>query len=94
MFLDCNFKTNIYCAFKSLKAENIVITHWLIDVIFGYPPDLAHDLFEGIIPVELARLTHFKKTLHNSWSEHCYFDFVSLQMGRQDKQTSVGGNAH
>lgn len=24
-------------------------------VIFGYPPDLAHDVFEGIIPVELAR---------------------------------------
>ncbi len=23
-------------------------------VIFGYPPDLAHDVFEGIIPVELA----------------------------------------
>lgn len=23
-------------------------------LIFGYPPDLAHDVFEGIIPVELA----------------------------------------
>lgn len=24
-------------------------------VSFGYPPDIAHDVFEGIIPVELAR---------------------------------------
>ncbi|XP_054592203.1 uncharacterized protein [Nothobranchius furzeri] len=28
------------------------LTHF--HVIFGYPPDLAHDVFEGIIPVELA----------------------------------------
>lgn len=28
---------------------------FLFHVIFGYPPDLAHDLFEGIISVELAR---------------------------------------
>lgn len=25
------------------------------DVTTGYPPDLLHDLFEGLVPVELAQ---------------------------------------
>jgi len=25
------------------------------NVISGYPPDIVHDLFEGIVPVELSR---------------------------------------
>lgn len=34
-------------------------------VIFGYPPDLIHDIFEGIIPVELA---------------HCLKDLISKKL--------------
>lgn len=36
---------------KCVFTKNLSHSH----VIFGYPPDLAHNVFEGIIPVELAR---------------------------------------
>lgn len=40
----CGVKTN--CVF----SEHLAYFH----VTKGYPPDIAHDLFEGVIPVELA----------------------------------------
>lgn len=40
-----------------VKKKACVLTDRLsqFDVTRGYPPDIVHDLFEGIVPVELAR---------------------------------------
>lgn len=76
-------------------------------VIFGYPPDLAHDVFEGIIPVELAHcLTVLisKKfftlaDLNNAilkfpykWEDKTNRPHVVSQTFSSTK--TVGGNAH
>jgi len=76
-------------------------------VIFGYPPDLAHDLFEGIIPVELARClallisrTFFTLGELNSaivkfpykWADRTNKPHVVSQTFSRRK--TVGGNAH
>lgn len=75
--------------------------------IFGYPPDLAHDVFEGIIPVELAHcLTVLisKKLftladLNNAllkfpykWADKINKPHVISQSFSSTK--TVGGNAH
>lgn len=76
-------------------------------VIFGYPPNLAHDLFEGIIPVELARcLTvliskkHFTLSDLNTailkfpfkWADRTNKTHVVSQSF--SSRNTVGGNAH
>ena len=77
------------------------------NVIFGYPPDLAHDVFEGIIPVELARcLTvliskkYFTLAELNTailkfpykWADRTNKPHVVSQTFSRRK--TVGGNAH
>ncbi|XP_041949692.1 uncharacterized protein LOC121709989 isoform X4 [Alosa sapidissima] len=77
------------------------------DVLCGYPPDLLHDLFEGIVPLELALCL-------NAFIKERYFTFNELnQLIKEfpyrwaDKtdapqpvplsyatRKSVGGNAH
>ena len=76
-------------------------------VIFGYPPDLAHDLFEGIIPVEIARclgvlisqklftLAHLNSVVREfpyKWSDKTNKPHVVSQHFRRNQ--SVGGNCH
>lgn len=76
-------------------------------VIFGYPPDLAHDVFEGIIQVELAhclRVLISKKLftladLNNAilkfpykWADRTNKPHVVSQSFSSTK--TVGGNAH
>ena len=76
-------------------------------VIFGYPPDLAHDLFEGIIPVEIARclgvlISRKLFTLADlndailkfpyKWTDRANKPHVVSQTSSSRK--TVGGNAH
>ena len=45
-------KASAYCGVKRECVLSKALSHFHLTA--GYPPDLAHDLFEGIIPVELA----------------------------------------
>ena len=54
---ECHVKssqeTNKNCF--GVKRECVLTEHLLyFNVVSGYPPDLAHDLFEGIVPTELS----------------------------------------
>lgn len=48
-------------SFFGVKRGCILSEHLsFFHIVGGYPPDLAHDLLEGIVPVELAHcLAHF-----------------------------------
>lgn len=77
------------------------------NVTTGYPPDLAHDLFEGIVPVELAEcfavliskkilsLDRLNELIHSfpyKWSDKT--NRPQLVPQTFASRTSVGGNAH
>nr|XP_055065480.1 uncharacterized protein LOC129447733 isoform X2 [Misgurnus anguillicaudatus]XP_055065481.1 uncharacterized protein LOC129447733 isoform X2 [Misgurnus anguillicaudatus] len=76
-------------------------------VTAGYPPDLAHDLFEGIIPVELAycfslliskkyfsleKLNNLIQTFEYKWADKTNKPHTIPQTFSVKK--SIGGNAH
>lgn len=77
------------------------------NVLSGYPPDIVHDLFEGIVPVELARciavllskkyftLDHINNVIRlfpYKWGDKTNCPHV-LPQTFQRKHT-IGGNAH
>lgn len=76
-------------------------------VVSGYPPDIAHDLFEGIVPVEIARcltLLISKKyiTLDDINTSILHFEYKwtdktnkphTLPQNLTSRKT-IGGNAH
>lgn len=81
------------------------LTHF--NVLRGYPPDIVHDLFEGIVPVELARcigvlllkkyftLNHINDVIRlfpYKWGDKTNHPHM-LPQAFQRKQ-SIGGNAH
>ncbi len=90
------------CGVKRRCVLSAHLSHF--NVSTGYPPDSAHDLFEGILPVELAHCLNVLiskgfLTL-NSLNE-----IIHKYLGRQKKQPhavprlfmsnkSIGGNAH
>lgn len=76
-------------------------------VLSGYPPNLAHDLFEGIVPLELAlclnvliRKKHFNLFQLNNLIRHFPFKWTDITDSPQPvplnfaTRKSVGGNAH
>lgn len=95
----CYFGVKKDCVF----TKNLSHFH----VIFGYPPDVVHDVFEGIIPVELARcltllisrklftLADLNSAIQKfpyKWTDRTNKPHVVSQTFSSRK--TVGGNAH
>lgn len=96
-------------SYYGVKSECILSKHpSYFDVTTGFPPDIVHDLFEGIVPFELAlclRLLIIKKkyftlcTLNDLISS---FNFKWADKTNQPhpvalsfaSKKTVGGNAH
>lgn len=99
-------EANVHCC--GVKRECVLtktLSHF--HVVSGFPPDVAHDLLEGIVPVELAyclRSMISKKlfTLHDlnkailsfpyKWSDKTNKPHVLPQ--NLCSRTTIGGNAH
>lgn len=76
-------------------------------VLSGYPPDIAHDLFEGIVPVEISHclsLLISKKYITLDALNHSILQFPYKGTDKTNKphplpqnlsgRKSIGGNAH
>lgn len=75
------------------------------NVLSGYPPDIMHDVFEGVVPVELAHCLHVMMTKKYFSLEHLNKSILGFPYKWSDKtnkphpipQTfskTIGGNAH
>jgi len=77
------------------------------NVTSGYPPDIVHDLFEGIVPVELARcinvllskkfftLEHLNNLIHSfPYKDGDKTNRPHLLPKNLKKKSTLGGNAH
>lgn len=89
--------------------KSCILTNSLshFNVTTGYPPDIVHDIFEGIVPVELARcigvliskklftLDHLNSLIHSfPYKEGDKTNRPHLLPKTFQKSHTVGGNAH
>lgn len=51
-FRACKFKTNVFSTY-GVKHRCLSDHLSYFNPITGFPPDILHDLFEGVVPVEL-----------------------------------------
>lgn len=80
--------------------EQCVLTDHLshFHVSTGYPPDIVHDLFEGDVPVELARCIRFPKnnklilTFPYKRGDKTNCPHLILRLFKTSN--TIGGNAH
>lgn len=95
---------NSYCG---VKAKCVLSEKLNFDVTTGFPPDIAHDLFEGIVPFEIALcLTLFisKKYFTLSYLNKVIGDFPYRWTDKTNRphavpvtfasRRTVGGNCH
>lgn len=100
-----NASLNQMCGVKRQCALTGKLKYF--DVLTGYPPDVLHDLFEGIVPLEMAlclrkfilckfftleELNRCIKEFPYKWSDKT--DAPQLVPVNFSARKSVGGNAH
>lgn len=77
--MKCAEETSSHCF--GVKRSCVLTKHLShFQVLKGYPPDIVHDIFEGVVPVELARCTDFKEIFFTRFSEPVDSEF-SVQLG-------------